>query len=51
MRSGLGHRAVWYMFMDVLEEQFGSILKDHQKMEAVCTEWPRYRTIRLHGSI
>jgi hypothetical protein len=38
MWSGLGHRVVWCMFMDVLEEQYVSILKSHRKMEAVYPE-------------
>jgi hypothetical protein len=32
MRSGLGHRVVWYMVMDVLEEHVVSVFTCVQKM-------------------
>jgi len=35
MQSGFGHRVVWYMVMNVLEEHSVSIFTGHQKMEAV----------------
>jgi hypothetical protein len=36
MRSGLGHRVVWYMVMNLLEEHSGSVFTGGGKMEAVC---------------
>ena len=38
MQSGLGHRIVWYMVMNVLEEHSGSVFTVHLKMEAVCCD-------------
>jgi hypothetical protein len=38
MQSGLGHRIVWYMVMNVLEEHSGSIFTGCQNMEAVCPD-------------
>jgi hypothetical protein len=38
MQSGLGHRVVWYMVMNVLEEHFGSVFTASLKMEAVCPD-------------
>jgi hypothetical protein len=38
MWTGLGHRVVWYMFMNVLEEHSLSIFTGSQKMEAVCPD-------------
>jgi hypothetical protein len=38
MRSGLGLRVVWYMFMNVLEEHSGSVFTGSRKMEAVCPD-------------
>ena len=35
MWSGFGHRIVWYMVMNVLEEHSVSIFTGHQEMEAV----------------
>jgi hypothetical protein len=34
----LGHRVVWYMVMNVLEEYSGSVFTGNQKMEAVYPE-------------
>jgi hypothetical protein len=36
MQSGLGHRVVWYMVMNVLEENCGSVFTGGQQMEAIC---------------
>jgi hypothetical protein len=36
MRSGLGHHAVWYMVMNVLEEHSGSVFTGSWKMDAGC---------------
>jgi hypothetical protein len=35
MRSGLGHRVVCYMVVNVLEEHSGSVFTGSQKLEAV----------------
>jgi len=35
MRSRLGHRIVWYMVMNVLEEHSGSIFTGRRRMEIV----------------
>jgi hypothetical protein len=35
MRSGLGHYAVWYTVMNVLEEHYGSVLTGSQMTEVV----------------
>jgi len=35
MRSGLRYHIVWYMVMNVLEENSTSVSTHHQKMEAV----------------
>jgi hypothetical protein len=37
MLSGLGHRVVWYMVMNVLEEHSGSVFTG-SRMEAVCPD-------------
>jgi hypothetical protein len=39
MQSGLEHCLIWYMFMNVLEEQNRSVFTNVQKMEAVCPDW------------
>jgi hypothetical protein len=46
MQSGLGHRVVSYMVMNVLEEQSGSVFTGCRKMEAVCPE----RNLGTHQS-
>jgi len=38
-RSGLGHRAVWYMVMSVFKEHFQCIFTGSQKMDTVCPHW------------
>jgi hypothetical protein len=38
MRCGLGHRVVWYMVMNVLEEHSGSVFACTLTMEAVCLD-------------
>jgi hypothetical protein len=38
MWSGLGHRVVWYMVMNVLEEHSGCAFTRSQKMGAVCLD-------------
>jgi hypothetical protein len=35
MCSGLGHRIVWYLVMNVLEKHSNCIFTGHQKMETV----------------
>jgi hypothetical protein len=35
MQSGLGHRIVWYMVMNVLGEHSGCVFTGSRKMEAV----------------
>jgi hypothetical protein len=52
MRSGLGHRIVCYMVMDILEEHSGSIFTWHLKMEAICSDGKsRHPPIKAHGLI
>jgi hypothetical protein len=38
MRSGLCHRIVSYVVMNVLVEHSGSVFTGRRKMEAVCTD-------------
>jgi hypothetical protein len=38
INSGLGHRIVSHMVMNVLEEHSNCIFTSHQKMEAVCPD-------------
>jgi hypothetical protein len=38
MRSGLGHHVVWYMFMNVVEEHYGSVFTGSCKMEALSSD-------------
>jgi hypothetical protein len=38
MRSRLGHRVVWYMVMNVLEEHSVSVFTGSQNMEALCLD-------------
>jgi hypothetical protein len=37
-RSGLGHRAVWYIVMSVFEEHFGCIFTGCQNTDTVCPD-------------
>jgi hypothetical protein len=46
MRCGLGHRVVWYMVMNALEEHCGSVFIGGRKMEAVCPD----RNLGTHQS-
>jgi hypothetical protein len=38
MQSGLGHRVVWYVVVNVLEELSGSVFTGSWKKEAVCPD-------------
>jgi hypothetical protein len=38
MRSGLGHRIVRYMVMNVLVKHSGSVFTGHQKMDVGCPD-------------
>jgi hypothetical protein len=55
MRSRLGHRIVWYMVMNVLEEHFRSIhvFSGRQRMEVVYPDVkssvPTYRITSSHN--
>jgi hypothetical protein len=46
MRPGLGHRVVWYMVMNVLEEHSGSVFTGSRKTEAVYPD----RNLDTHQS-
>jgi hypothetical protein len=46
MQSGLGHRAVWYMAVNVLQVHSGHVFTDSRKMEAVCPD----RNLGTHQS-
>jgi hypothetical protein len=47
MRSGFGHRIVWYMVMDVLEEHLESVFTGCQEMEAVFPD----QNLSTHQSV
>jgi hypothetical protein len=46
MRSGLEHRVVWYMGMNVLEEHSGSVFTGSLKIKATCPD----RNLGTHQS-
>jgi hypothetical protein len=47
MQSGFGHRVVWYMVMNVLEEHSGPVFTCYQKMEAVFPD----QNLSTHQSV
>jgi hypothetical protein len=46
MQSGLGHRVVWDVVMNVLEDHSGFVFTGSRKMEAVCPD----RNLGTHQS-